>query len=354
MLNNLKRIDGGGIVPIRILECPSCSGNIDFYDETKLFGRCTSCGREVQRTEPEKIIIQGNYDDSNQVIKQGMDHLELDHFSLAENLFKRYIEKNPKRYEGYYGMLLASTRNFNPKSLDCGDVGVLSVIESHMRDVSKTADTDTTKLIRERLDQFYVEYREYALKDINDKIDANEKETEELKERIERDRRELNIDSLYSKLQDAKVKREADLKGWDKKIKIATFCEKHRKLFIWIIVFCLGAFQKGPNGDDKSALLWALFFFGWLVFLIGFPILCYSMRNKSGSGWYPIANSFKKKKELLAEEPYIPGNDMCILNDYEKKKYNLTLLNERNTSLMNELAQVAKMDTPQLMLHRAK
>lgn len=335
-------------MPIQVLECPSCAGFIDFYDETKLFGRCSSCGREVQRTEPAKIIIQGNYDDSNQVIKQGMDHLDLEHFELAEDLFRRYIEKNPKRYEGYYGMLLSATRNFDPKSLDSADVSILPTIESHMRDVSKTADSDTVALIRERLDQFYVDYKEYALKEINNQIDENEKECDELEERIDRDRREMKIDSIRSNLKDAKEKREKDLKSWDRKISMVKFVEKHRKFFIWLIILLIGAFQRGVS----SGML--VFFMLWLAFVIGFPIICYALKDRPKKEFYPIANMLLKKKEALADEPLIDGRDMHALDDFEEKQEKLKVLQTEQKTLLDELSKVSKLDTRELMIYRAR
>ena len=342
-------------MPIQVLECPSCGGNIEFYDQTKLFGRCISCGREVQRTEPEKIIVQGNLDDSNQVIKQGMGHLELEHFDLAQDLFNNYIKKNPKRYEGYYGLLLSATWNFNPRSLDFPQVVDISKIENYMRDIEKTADPNTVKLIRERLDQYYSDYKQKALREISEQIESNEKKANEITGIIDKLRSENDIEFLQKKFQEAKKKRETDLKKLDRKIAIARFFEKKWLFFLWLIIVCIGIYMlKTVQVERDDTLKWLAFNVSWIAIGIAIPVFWLKWRISNGSSdrTYLIEKLLKRKKAKLSKKPLIPSDESKLLDKFIWKNEALVELKKKNEELRNEASEESKMDIERLVFYR--
>lgn len=333
-------------MPIQVLECPSCGGNIDFYDETKLFGRCVSCGREVQRTEPTKIVIQKQYDDSNDVIRRGMEHLELGHLVTAQEFFEEYIEKNPKRYEGYYGVILAQTDNFNAEYLDCASSDDIDLIDDMMDDIRRIADPGTSGMIETRLNQLYDEYREYIISGVKEDLEEKQKEVDALRTQLTADHDAWQIDALKEQIRVNTSKRENDLKEFDRKIARATFFERHRKLFLWLFI-------------EAFRILFLLFVHASRSVRIGVNLTCgillwaiviYAYVNRNGPHKpFPIVNRLQRNKNELARTPIIPVEQSRALSNYAVNERKLNKLLQEQQVLEKRLADVSQMDIRELV-----
>lgn len=341
---------------IQMLECPACRGDIEFYDEGRLFGRCTCCGREVQRVETEHVISQGERDDSNQVIRQGMDHVEMEHFETAEDLFEQYILKNPKRYEGYYGMLLVHTFNFDVDSLDEDDGDNFRTILCDMADICKTADPSTANMIQSRLDQLFAEYREYVIQKTKKALDAKTQECNRMDEAVRQGRDNQQAESVRAQILSAFEKRKNDLARRDKRIKFVEVLERHKKLLVWIIsllIFLLTELRRirNPFGAKKTAFATYAICSICSFLLIGIPIYCLKYGSSNGGTFTPITNLLRRKRNEFASTPVSPKEQVSIVNSYDSNVRRLSSLLQEKEALQKDYEAVQKMNIEQLVDH---
>lgn len=334
---------------IRILECPSCGGDIDFYDETKLFGRCTSCGKAVQRTEPEKIIVQGNVDDSDQLLKQGMEHVELGHFSMAQEIFTGYIKKNPKRYEGYYGMLLALTDNLSEDFLDHTDSKKQEAVQARMNDIRKLADPDTADMIEARLDQVYDEYRERILKEERVQLNALNARIEKLRDKMNHDYTELQIEKLKNDLYLAEKKRKKKLKRKYRKFGIVGFLEEHRKLILWLAIVAFVVVMDKYRGQfDFTMKSFRIAMTSSAFGLLLIPI--YSLKM-GGDHLFPLpfTSLLEYRIDKLEDKDVFPKEKCTILKNYETDGENLKQLQDQSELMQQDFQEVLTMNKYKLI-----
>lgn len=104
-------------MPITSAKCPSCGGDIKL-DDTKKSGFCMYCGGQVIVEDAialGKVKVEGNVRveaDVEKMVRNGLKFIELGEYQKAKEVFVGLYKEAPEDYRGWWGIVLAKTKNF--------------------------------------------------------------------------------------------------------------------------------------------------------------------------------------------------------------------------------------------------
>lgn len=132
------------------LKCPSCGSSIEI-EEDKKKTRCSYCHNQVMIDEEiikvEHKIIDNEFEKK---LKKANTFLkEFEEYGKAQNAFEELIDEYPYESEGWYGLILSITQNYERKHLLSEE---LNKVKKYIEKYKKIEKNE--KLLKKRLSEF--------------------------------------------------------------------------------------------------------------------------------------------------------------------------------------------------------
>lgn len=127
-----------------LAKCPACGADIQL-DNNMESGFCAYCGARMLLEEaiPKKITIDG-VQSLEQLCSNAQTFLSLNEYAKAESVYKEIIDKYPRDYRGWWGIVLVNTNNLSRAS------GINAITESNAKNAFQLSQNERSQMLQQQ------------------------------------------------------------------------------------------------------------------------------------------------------------------------------------------------------------